>query len=295
MGSQHTYGGQAVVEGVMIRGRTNVSVAVRRTDGSIVSRTDRINPFWTGPFRSLPLIRGILALTETFYFGMRSLIFSANIAAESENEEIGKFSILTMLTTASIFAIVVFLLIPLYLGDLIGNHFSSDLIANVIEGFLRLIIFLLYVFLIGLMSDVKRVFMYHGAEHMTVHAMENGDALTTENIRAYPTAHPRCGTAFLLTVMVIAIILFIFIPREPIWWLVSSRIILLPLIASLSYEFIRFTGFHSSNTFVKLFSLPNLALQSLTTRIPDDSQIEVAVKAMNTAKKADDENESLKN
>ena len=152
--------------------------------------------------------------------------------------------------------------------------------------------FLLYIFLIGLMPDVKRVFMYHGAEHMTVHAMENGDPLTTENIRSYPTAHPRCGTAFLLTVMVIAIILFIFVPRDPLWWLISSRIILLPIIASLSYEFIRFTGFHSSKMIVRLFALPNLALQSLTTRIPDDLQIEVAVKAMNVAKEIDDQNEN---
>lgn len=274
----------------MIRGRSNVSVAVRRPDGSIVDRSDPINPFWTGPLRSVPLLRGILALGETFYFGMRALLFSANVAAESENEEIGKLSIISMLTTATIFAVIVFLLIPLFLGDLVGNYFSSDILANVFEGFLRLAMFLLYIFLIGLMPDVKRVFMYHGAEHMTVHAMENGDPLTTENIRSYPTAHPRCGTAFLLTVMVIAIILFIFVPRDPLWWLISSRIILLPIIASLSYEFIRFTGFHSSKMIVRLFALPNLALQSLTTRIPDDLQIEVAVKAMNVAKEIDDEN-----
>ena len=276
----------------MIRGRSNVSVAVRRPDGSIVDKTDPINPFWTGPLRSVPLLRGILALGETFYFGMRSLLFSANVAAESENEEIGKLSIISMLTTATIFAVIVFLLIPLFLGDLVGNYFSSDLLANVFEGFLRLAMFLLYIFLIGLMPDVKRVFMYHGAEHMTVHAMENGAPLTTENIRSYPTAHPRCGTAFLLTVMVIAIILFIFIPRDPLWWLISSRIILLPIIAALSYEFIRFTGVHSSKMFIRLFALPNLALQSLTTRIPDDLQIEVAVKAMNLAKEIDDQNEN---
>ncbi len=276
----------------MIRGRSNVSVAVRRPDGSIVDRSDPINPFWTGPLRSVPLLRGILALGETFYFGMRALLFSANVAAESENEEIGKLSIISMLTTATIFAVIVFLLIPLFLGDLVGNYFSSDILANVFEGFLRLAMFLLYIFLIGLMPDVKRVFMYHGAEHMTVHAMENGDPLTTENIRSYPTAHPRCGTAFLLTVMVIAIILFIFVPRDPLWWLISSRIILLPIIASLSYEFIRFTGFHSSKMIVRLFALPNLALQSLTTRIPDDLQIEVAVKAMNVAKEIDDQNEN---
>jgi len=276
----------------MIRGRSNVSVAVRRPDGSIIDRSDPINPFWTGPLRSVPLLRGILALGETFYFGMRALLFSANVAAESEKEEIGKLSIISMLTTATIFAVIVFLLIPLFLGDLVGNYFSSDILANVFEGFLRLGMFLLYIFLIGLMPDVKRVFMYHGAEHMTVHAMENGDPLTTENIRSYPTAHPRCGTAFLLTVMVIAIILFIFVPRDPLWWLISSRIILLPIIASLSYEFIRFTGFHSSKMIVRLFALPNLALQSLTTRIPDDLQIEVAVKAMNVAKEIDDQNEN---
>ena len=275
----------------MIRGRTNVSVAVRRPNGSIVKKSDHINSFWTGPFRSIPFIRGILALAETFYFGMRALLFSANVAAESEDTPIGKLSIISMLATSTLFALIVFLIIPLFLGDQIGRVFSSNFLANVFEGFLRLGMFLLYIFLIGLVPDVKRVFMYHGAEHMTVHATEKGDSLTIENIRKYPTAHPRCGTAFLLTVMVLAIVVFIFIPRDPIWWLVSSRLILLPVVASVSYEFIRFTGFHPTQKFVKIFALPNIALQSLTTRVPNDSQIQVAIQAMKLAEKVDKCNE----
>ena len=141
------------------------------------------------------------------------------------------------------------------------------------------------------MTDIRRVYMYHGAEHMTVHAMENGDPLDIESIRKYPTAHPRCGTAFLLTVMIVAIFVFSLVPREPLWWLILSRIILIPVIASLSYEVIRFNGRHSSNLFVQWLTAPSLWLQGLTTKQPKDDQIQVAVSAMNAAIASDQDNE----
>ena len=163
------------------------------------------------------------------------------------------------------------------------------MVSNVAEGIIRLAVFLIYVTVISLMPDIRRVYMYHGAEHMAVHAQEKGDPLTIEEIRKYPTAHPRCGTAFLLTIMVIAIIVFTFIPREPLWLVIGSRIVLIPLIASLSYEFIRFNSKYEANKFLSKLSVPNLLLQSLTTKIPDDDQIEVAITAMESAIHADRE------
>ena len=148
-------------------------------------------------------------------------------------------------------------------------------------------IFVTYIWLIGKMKDIRRVFMYHGAEHMTVHAQERGEPLEIENVRHFSPAHPRCGTAFLLTVMVVAIIVFVFVSREPLWWLISSRILFIPLIAGGSYEIIRWSSRYSDNIFVNLITKPNLALQKLTTRWPDDSQIEVAIAAMNQALNAD--------
>ena len=166
---------------------------------------------------------------------------------------------------------------------MMGTH----LISNLVEGLFRLLIFISYVLLIGLTKDIRRVFMYHGAEHMTVHAVEHGDTLNTKTIRKYSKAHPRCGTAFLLTVMVVSIVTFALVPREPLTWLISSRIVLIPLIAGISYELIRISGKYSDNLLIKAISLPNLALQALTTKRPDSMQIEVAMAAMNAAINAD--------
>ena len=165
--------------------------------------------------------------------------------------------------------------------------FGSDIVSNIAEGAIRMAIFVAYIWLIGRMGEIRRVFMYHGAEHMTVHAQERGDRLVVEEIRKYSPAHPRCGTAFLLTVMVVAILVFVFVPREPLWWLVASRVVFIPLIAAVAYEVIRWSGRYEDVPVVKLISAPNLLLQKLTTRPPDDDQIEVAVAAMQTALAAD--------
>ena len=285
--SPHTYGGQAVIEGVMIRGQRNIAVACRRPDGSIAVQRQPLTPIFTGKLRRIPLVRGVIAMAETLTLGMRALSYSANVAAEAEGEEIGKGSMAGMLLVSLTIAIGVFFVIPVLASDRLEGLLGSSIAANIAEGVIRLALFLGYILLIGRMNDIRRVFMYHGAEHMTVHAQERGDPLHIDYIRRYPTAHPRCGTAFLLVVMVVAIIAFIFVGREPFWWLIASRIVLVPLIAAVSYEVIRFSGRHADNPLVHLITAPSLALQSLTTRQPDDDQIEIAIAAMEHAQEAD--------
>ena len=282
-----TYGGQAVLEGVMIRGRKHASVAVRRPDGSIAHTSIPLGGWLTGRMRRVPLVRGVLTLAETLTLGMRALSYSAGVAAEAEGEELGKGTMASMLAVSLILAIALFFLTPLFASRPFEGMLGSDILSNVVEGLIRLGLFLGYLVLISRMRDIRRVFMYHGAEHMTIHAQERGDPLEVPHIRKYPTAHPRCGTAFLLVVMVMAVAVFVFAGREPLWWLVSSRIVLVPAIAAASYEIIRFSGFHASNPLVRLITAPSLALQALTTREPDDDQIEVAVSAMRHALETD--------
>ena len=273
----------------MIRGQRNIAVAVRRPDGSIAVKRQPLTPIFTGPLRRIPLIRGVIAMAETLTLGMRALSYSANVAAEAEGEEISAGSMAGMMAVSLTIAIGLFFLVPVLASDRLEGLLGSSLMANVAEGVIRLGLFLGYILLIGRMNDIRRVFMYHGAEHMTVHAQERGDPLNVAHIRRYPTAHPRCGTAFLLVVMVVAIVAFIFVGREPFWWLIASRILLVPLIAAVSYEVIRFSGRHADNPLVALITAPSLALQSLTTRQPDDDQIEIAIAAMQQAQAADAE------
>ena len=267
----------------MIRGQRCAIVAVRRPDGTIALHSDSIGSFFAGTARKLPLIRGIVTLIETLTLGMRALMFSANVSLEEEDEEIGKLAMAGVLTIAVLFAVVLFFLVPVLASKPLEGLAGSDIVSNLAEGLIRLAVFLAYIVLIGRMGQIRRVFMYHGAEHMTVHAQERGDPLEVDAVRAYPTAHPRCGTAFLLTVMLVAIVVFTLVGRDPFWWLIASRIVLIPFIAAISYEAIRFSGFHSENPLVRVLAAPSLALQTLTTRRPDDDQIEVAIAAMTEA------------
>ena len=277
------YGGQAVLEGIMIRGQNNVAIAVRSPSGEIVTKVKKINTIFTGKLRSIPIIRGILALAETLSLGMDALNYSSQVANQEEDTPPSKFSSVMMILVSLSIAVGIFFILPLLVSKPFEGILGSDVISNVAEGIIRLLVFLVYVTAISLMPDIRRVYMYHGAEHMAVHAQEKGKPLTIEEIRKYPTAHPRCGTAFLLTIMVIAIVVFTFIPRDPLWMVIGSRIVLIPLIASLSYEFIRFNSKYETNKWVSKLSIPNLLLQSLTTKIPDDDQIEVAISAMKLA------------
>ncbi len=287
--TQSSYGGQAVLEGVMIRGKDHFSVSVRNPSGQIITRTKPVPNLLSSKLKQIPLIRGVITLAETLVLGMDSLNYSSSVASGVEPEATSRLSIISMLVISLTIAIILFFILPLLASKPFEGMFGNDITSNISEGIIRLIIFLVYISLIGLMQDIKRVYMYHGAEHMTVHAQEKNELLSIENIKKHPTAHPRCGTAFLLTVMVVAIVIFTLIPREPMWLLYGSRIVLIPFIASVSYEFIRLTGRYQSVPMFRALSIPNLMLQSLTTKQPDDAQIEVAVAAMEATIKADKE------
>ena len=291
MSQQHTYGGQAVIEGVMIRGRRHMSVAVRRPDRTIAHLCRPLNPVYTGRLRRLFLVRGVIALAETLTLGMRALTYSANVAAEAEGEELGRGAIAGMVAISLTIAIAVFFIGPVLASRSLEQAVGSDLAANAIEGAIRLAAFIGYLALIGRMSDIRRVFMYHGAEHMTVHASEKGDPLEVGAVRRYSPEHPRCGTAFLLVVVVVSVVAFVFVGREPLWWLIASRVVLVPFIAAASYELIRLSGRYQNNPLVRIVTGPSLALQKLTTRQPDDDQIEVAIEAMTLAIQADEAEE----
>lgn len=278
-----SYGGQAVIEGVMIRGRDHYSLAVRRPNGEITTQSTPLSTLYTGRLRNIPLVRGVIVLIETMVIGIQVLSRSANIALEEERQELSRWSMAFMLTSSLAIGVGLFFIAPLLAIRSLDSLIASDQISNLVEGLLRLSMFLAYIFLIGRLSEIQRVFAYHGAEHMSVHAHEHGVPLDVDHVRTYPTAHNRCGTAFLLVVMVVAIAVFTFVGRPSLPISIASRVILVPVIAGISYEIIKFSGAHSGNPLVKLIVYPSLALQALTTRQPDDDQIEVAIHAMKHA------------
>lgn len=291
----HLYGGQAVIEGVMIRGQRHFSLAVRRPDGTIENRHEPLNPLYNGPLRRLPLARGVLTLIETLILGIKSLQISADLAAADprqsrpDGQNIPGWMLAGTLAFSLIFGIGLFFLLPIGIVRLLEPVIGAGLISETIEGLLRLAILIGYITAIGLMPDIRRVYAYHGAEHMTVHAHEAGLPLNIPNVRRFPTPHPRCGTAFLLTVIIVSVAVFIAFSLLELswWWRIASRILLLPAIAALSYEIIRFSGRRSTAIIGKTVAAPGLWLQRLTTRPPDDAQIEVAIEAMQTALTAD--------
>ncbi|HIM60097.1 MAG TPA: DUF1385 domain-containing protein [Dehalococcoidia bacterium] len=286
------YGGQAVIEGVMIRGRSRAALAVRRPDGSIIRRSIPLESWANSQLRKIVMLRGVLILLETLLVGMKSLTISANEAAIAENPDeeqpLSSVAMASLLGVSLLLGIVIFFLIPVFISRIVENAGANNFGANMVEGLIRLVLFVGYVWVIGKMNDIKRVFGYHGAEHMVVHAYEAREPLTIESVRRFPAAHPRCGTSFLMTVVIVSIILFMFFPRDPFWFLLVSRIVLVPIIAGISYEFIRFAGTHQDNVWIRVFNSPNLLLQDLTTRKPDDGMVEVAITAIDYAIALDD-------
>ena len=288
---QFFYGGLAVIEGVMIRGRRWFSLAVRRLDGEVSTTIEPLSQIYTGRLRRVPLVRGVVVLIETLALGIKALNRSATMAMEDrtdDGEEVPRWMTGVALVIAFALGIGLFFMTPLFAVRSFEDSISSQLLIEFIEGVIRIVLLVAYIGAIGLMPDIRRVFAYHGAEHMAVHTHEAGLSLEVHHLRRFSTAHPRCGTAFLLTVMVVSIVVFAFVPRSNLGWLVLSRIVLIPVIAAMSYEVIRFNGAHQSNPLTKLFIFPGLLLQRLTTRKPDDSQIEVAIQAMNAAVAADE-------
>ena len=286
------YGGQAVIEGVMIRGREHLSLAVRRQDGSITHHSERLNTLYTGVIRKFPLLRGVVLLLETLILGMKALNKSATMAAADlqggDEKEISGWYLGITLAVSLTLGITVFFMGPLLIVRWLDPMIASDQVSNLIEGGIRLIFLVTYVWAIGRLGDIKRVFAYHGAEHMAVHAYEAGVPLNIDNVRKFPTPHPRCGTAFLLTVLLVSILVFAIFPRPPLEWRIISRIALIPVVAGISYEIIRFAGAHQKGIIGRAVAAPGLLLQRLTTRNPDDQQIEVAIHAVEGAIAADD-------
>ncbi len=275
----------------MIRGREFYSLAVRRPDGRIHHHHERLNTAFTGPIRRIPLLRGILVLLETLILGIKALNRSAALAAVEEEggkeEEIPNWLLFATLSVSLLLGVSLFFVLPLLVVRLVDPFIASDLVSNLIEGVIRLLVLLGYIGGIGMMKDIRRVFAYHGAEHMAVHTYEAGLPLTVENVRKFPTPHPRCGTAFLLTVVLVSVVVFAFLGRPDLEWRILSRVLLIPVVAAISYEFIRFYGAHSSWAIARVMSLPGLWMQRLTTRQPEDDQIEVAITAMGAAVAAD--------
>lgn len=274
------YGGQAVIEGVMIRGPRHLAVAVRGPDGSIVRRVETLTGVYTGRARRIPIVRGGVVLFETLALGVRALMWSSNIAAGHDGEEISKTQIIVSLAVTMAFVAAIFFMGPVLLTSWLGRVVGNGYVEVAAEGVLRLVMLVGYIWLIGRMPDIQRVFAYHGAEHRAIHAYENGRALTPEAVREYPNAHPRCGTAFLLTVMVISLVVFVALGTPPIWLRLVERVVLIPVIAALSYEILRLGQRFGNRGVFGLIYRPNLWLQALTTRDPDDAQIEVAIAAL---------------
>lgn len=279
-----SYGGQALIEGVMIRGQGGVSVAVRNPEGRIITHTEKLTGgVYRTPLGRLPFVRGVLALWETLTVGTRMLLFSASIAAGlSDGDEPPKVVTGTVATTLSI-AVAFFFIAPSLLLNRANKRIASPLASNVLEGCVRLGMFVGYIGLVSRLDNIRRVFAYHGAEHKTVHAVEHQVPLTPSSVQQFPTAHPRCGTAFLLQMMVLSAIVFSLFGRPTLGRRILLRVVLVPLLSSLSYELLRLGAREEGNPITKLFVGPGLALQKLTTREPDDAQVEVAIAAMRGA------------
>jgi len=278
----------------MIRGRTSVVTAVRRPGGEVaidVKPMPSISKSW---MRRTPLIRGVVVLIEAMVLGIKSLLYSSNIALEEEEEEIGTKALWSMLASGVVLAVVLFFIAPLFLTKLVNAYIPNSLVFHIIEGVIRLAIFIAYLKVMSLLPDIRRVFAYHGAEHKAVNAYEAGVPMEVNAIKAYSTAHVRCGTSFLFLVLIIAIIIFAFVGRQTLWLMVLSRVILLPVIMALGYEVIYFGARHTGNWFMKIILAPGLLLQSLTTGEPDDTQLEVAIAAMNKAVEVDQMEEAAK-
>jgi len=288
-------GGQAVLEGVMMRSPHAFTVAVRKggkPSAEIAVFRQTIKPIGERfPLLKKKIVRGSAALFEAMWLGIRALNFSANEALESEDgkkEEIGPWTMAGTMIVAIAFSLGLFLALPLLITNLLGSHYGSvgknSLLFNLTDGVLRMALFLGYVSGISYMKDIRRVFEYHGAEHKAIAAHEAGVELTVENARPYSRIHPRCGTSFLLIVMALSILLFSVIPGSwPLWAKGLSRLVLLPLIAGLGYEFIKYSAKQCGNPLIQALMMPGLWLQRLTTREPSDDQIEVAIKALDEA------------
>jgi uncharacterized protein YqhQ len=274
------YGGQAIIEGVMMRGPQEYAVAVRLPNGEIEVTRQKITSWASHPLFKLPVLRGFAALIDSLVLGIKVLTFSANKAVGEEEEELGFGEIFLTVLLALGLGIFLFVALPTGAAHLLEGKIQGVFWQNLLEGGIRLLVFLLYVVLISQLKDIQRVFQYHGAEHKVIYNYESGQDLTVENSRKFTTLHPRCGTSFLLIVVLVSIFVFAFLKLHPLWWRILSRILLMPLVAGIAYEILKFSARHLESPWLNWLIVPGLVLQKLTTREPDDAQIEVALAAL---------------
>ena len=284
-----SYGGQAVIEGVMMRGQNAFAIAMRSPDGNIVIHKEDLAKVYRSRIAKIPFVRGTILLWDALGLGMKALTLSANTQTGEEEKLEGPALYLT-LGTSLLIGIGLFVLLPAGVGGFAEHYLGwHNLAHNLLEGLMRLILLVGYIWAIGFMPDVKRLFGYHGAEHKTINAFEAGAELIPEVVAGYPIEHPRCGTAFMLTFVLLSILVHSLLGDMTIFWRLASRILLIPVIAGLAVEYIRWTANHLNSPLVRLLIKPNLALQSLTTRQPDTSMLEVAIESFKTMRKAEQE------
>jgi uncharacterized protein YqhQ len=287
------FGGQALLEGVLMRGRNAIGIALRHPDGSIVSTQEPLNSILhRNRFARAPFFRGLVLLYETLVIGTRWLMKSGSVQAEGEGQELGKGAIaLTLIVTLGM-AIGLFVLLPLFLAGAATTAVAGPgqtLLAHLVEGLIRVVIFVGYLLLVSRFGDIQRTFQYHGAEHMTIHALEHEDPLTVENVRQYPTAHQRCGTEFLVIFIILSILMFSLLAGQNLIVSIVGRVLLVPVIASLAYELLRFGARYRHHWWIRWLYLPGIWLQGITTRQPDDGMLEVAIASMREALAANGE------
>ena len=268
-----TVGGQAVIEGVMMRNKEHFAVAVRAKDGTIKIKKEQSSTF--PKIYQKPFIRGIIGLFYALYDGLRALIWSSNQQLETD-EQLSKWEIVGTIALSLLFSIFFFIIIPFFSANYIH---STGFLFDILDGAFRLLIFLGYIYLISFMKEVKTLFQYHGAEHKTIYCYEAKQPLTVDNVRTFSRFHPRCGTSFLFFIIILSIVVFSFIPG-PMWMKLAGRIIFLPLLAGIGYEFIRLSGTYINNPFIKLIVQPGLWVQRLTTKEPTDQQLEVGIASL---------------
>ena len=284
-----TYGGQAVIEGVMMRGRKAFAIAMRAPDGNIVIHKEDLASVYRSKLTTIPFLRGVILLWDALGLGIRALTLSANTQTGEDEKLEGPALYLTLAVSLSI-GIGLFFLLPAGLGGLGERYLAwNPWLANLTEGIIRLILLVAYIWAIGFMPDVRRLFGYHGAEHKTINAYEAGAELTPESVAKFSLEHPRCGTAFMLTLVLISIVVFTALGPLSMFWRLASRVLLIPVLAGISVEYIRWTANHLDSPLVRLMIKPNLALQALTTREPDRGMLEVAIESFKTMRKAEQE------
>jgi uncharacterized protein YqhQ len=282
------YGGQAVIEGVMMRGTHSVAIAMRTPGNEISIHKEPLGALYKHKLIKIPFLRGLVMLLDALILGTRALTISANTQTGEDSKIEGPVLYLTLLISLAI-GVGLFFLTPAALGQLSERLFGiGSWWGNLVEGLVRLALLVGYIWAVGKMPDIHRVFAYHGAEHKTINAYEAGAELTPDNVTRFSTEHPRCGTAFLLTLVLLSILIFSLLGPLPFWWRMASRILFLPLLACIAYEYIRWTANHLDSKIVQLIIKPNLALQHLTTREPDKGMLEVAIAAFNAMRSEED-------